>query len=142
MTRRARTWLREWVAVTSIAALSIAAMGCGRKEPAVPPPVAAPAPSVLGPDAAQPLAPELDAAAAEKLAATYHAIRCVLVGAALAPTDLYRQHGYEDGPAFSAAFAAQATRRPDWAHKAVADSLAKPCASEGAPAAPTPTAAP
>ncbi len=119
--------------------------GCSQKETPKPP-VAAKVPVAVSADASASLPQALDAAGEAKLADAYHAIRCVMVGAALPRETLYRDLGFDDGPAFAAAFSGQATHKPAWASKTIADSLAKPCnvghSSQATSAAPTPTIAP
>lgn len=129
----------RWIPLLGLAVLCLSA--CTHRaapKPLVPTKAAARA----TPDAGSSMPPALDAAGEAKLADAYHAIRCVMVGAALPKEMLYRELGFDDGPAFAAAFSAQATRNLAWASKTVADSLAKPCRGESAPAAPTPTTAP
>lgn len=63
----------------------------------------------------------------DKIAGTYHKVRCLLGGEARSDDGVYTRAGFDDAAAFSIAFSEAATEDPDWGRKTIADSLAKPC---------------
>mgnify|MGYP007047046045 CR=1 FL=1 len=100
---------------------------CGKSPPTVP--LTSPtAPAVAALPAAATPVEAMDAPAQRaKLAAAYHAIRCVLVGERFAPDSLYKTNGFASAQAFSQAFQKAASADPVWGQKAIADSYAAPC---------------
>lgn len=99
--------------------------GCSKSQPAA-------APEAKRAPAAAPAAPAAATAQADKQArdhveSAYHLIRCTLVGARLAPEDVYTAQGYADAAAFSQAFQKLAAADPKWAEGVIERSQAASC---------------
>jgi hypothetical protein len=134
-----------WSARASVVALSLAVCAaCGKSTPAPQTPAGKGAAAAVGLPAGA-TATAADPAAQDKLARAMAAVRCQLLGGAVADPKVYATHGFASAAAYATAWDAAATADPRWAADALARAQATPCpgsAAAGPARAATPTEVP